>query len=325
MKEITIVTAFFSLSRESWKGFERDDEKYFQQFEFWAGIKNKVIIYVGNEEHYVKAVEIREKYGLKDKTECIIIDNIFEKDIELYNSINKAAKQPDIADYRLKPNNPEAWNGDYNYIMLMKEWCLYDAVKRGLATGMLAWLDFGFNKSVGGGGEVYVDKKDFDFLWRYDFKDKIILFPLTVLKDHPPIYQIIRDMTTFIQGCMFVVPDFLCARLWQLVRENMLSMNKLGLMDDDQTILLMSYEEEPDIFQLIPCGWCLGLKVCGGKHMKIRELDKNIKKSIYSELKRVVSNKIYSLSCKKNKKKELMRYLHKQKKSIIQNELKGYK
>ena len=32
--KITIVTAFFPLKRENWKGFERPNNKYLEYFEF---------------------------------------------------------------------------------------------------------------------------------------------------------------------------------------------------------------------------------------------------------------------------------------------------
>ena len=45
MKDITIVTAFFDINREGIKGFNRSNEKYLKAFEFWARIKNKIVVF----------------------------------------------------------------------------------------------------------------------------------------------------------------------------------------------------------------------------------------------------------------------------------------
>ena len=39
MDKITIVTAFFHIGRNNWKGFQRTDSDYFKYFEDWARLK----------------------------------------------------------------------------------------------------------------------------------------------------------------------------------------------------------------------------------------------------------------------------------------------
>lgn len=39
MSELTIVTAYFDIGRNKWKGFERGNNKYINYFKFWARIK----------------------------------------------------------------------------------------------------------------------------------------------------------------------------------------------------------------------------------------------------------------------------------------------
>ena len=69
------------------------------------------------------------------------------------------------------------------------------------------------------------------------------------------IFEIVRNMNTYIQGCMIVAPDKLWIELWNLVRKNMVALNKVGLMDDDQTILLMAYRENSKIFEFENGQW----------------------------------------------------------------------
>jgi len=70
-----------------------------------------------------------------------------------------------------------------------------------------------------------------------------------------------------------VLPASLCSKLWELNMQSMLALNKVGLSDDDQLILLMSYREKPEIFELHKSTWFMTLKECGGEHLTIKTLD----------------------------------------------------
>lgn len=314
MDKITIVTAFFHIGRNNWKGFQRTDSDYFKYFEDWARLKNDLIVYVGSEEESQKVMGIREKTGLKEKTQCVVIDDIFSVDVELFNSISKVSQYKRIKYCRLLPDNPESWNALYNYVMLMKEWCVKDAVEKGLASGTVAWVDFGFNKS----GQIYSEMEEFDFEWRYKFSDKINIFALYNLNDIPPLYEIIRDMSTFIQGGIIIAPDYLWNVLWQLVRENMLILNKIGYMDDDQTILLMSWMDKPELFDVHYCDWHMQLKLFGNDKMTLTKYNTkklNIIKRMYILFLKIVSEKYTGLK----------QYIRMQKESVIYNKNKGYR
>ena len=79
----------------------------------------------------------------------------------------------EFLDFHLQRKIPEAISSKYNYIMSIKSWCCAEAVKRGLTTEMVAWLDFGFNY----GGRFYKNAEEFNFLWEYNFSDKIHTYP----------------------------------------------------------------------------------------------------------------------------------------------------
>lgn len=252
MKEITIVTSFFDINRQSIKGFNRSNQKYIDAFKFWAHIKNKIVVF-SDKDTIEQVRKIREEYGLLDKTETIVIDDYLKIDEELFNSINKVMENKDLYDFHLQRNIPEALSSKYNYIMAIKAWCCKEAVKKQLTTEMVAWLDFGFNY----GGRFYRKEEEFDFLWEYDFSDKIHLFQINELDNLPP-FEIIRRNNSYFQGGEIVAPDYLWEELWNLVRSSMISLNKSGLADDDQVLYLMSYRQKPEIFETHKCEW-LGL------------------------------------------------------------------
>ena len=302
--KITLVTAFFPINRESWKGFERSDEKYLDYFKFWARIKNDLIIYT-DKKSSESIKKVRDDFGRKN-TKVIVIDDWAKIDEELYQSNKKALNNRLSIDFRIKPNNPESWNPDYNFMMILKEWCVMDAVKKQYAKGMIAWIDFGFNH----GGEYYTNSEEFDYEWQYNFSNKIHLFMVNKLDDLP-IFEICRRMNTYIQGDMVVAPADLWLKLWNLVRENMVALNKVGLSDDDQTLLQMSYLQKKEIFELHTSKWFSELNDYGNKKLTVKQ--EKVKKF----------PKLRAIKCKLQHRKEIREYCRKWYNILKDEEMKG--
>lgn len=252
MKDITIVTAFFDINRKNIKGFNRDNQKYVEAFKFWARIQNNIVVY-SDKNIIEQVIKIREEYGLLDKTQTVIIDDYLDIDKELYENINNSMSNKEYLQFHMQTNIPEANNSKYNYIMTLKSWCCFDAVKRGLTTDMVCWLDFGFNYN----GEFYKNSEEFNFKWKWNFTDKIHLLQVNNL-DNLPVFEIVRRNNSYIQGGEIIASKELWVKLWEMVRENMISLCKCGLPDDDQILYLMSYRDHPELFELHPCEW-LGL------------------------------------------------------------------
>lgn len=246
-KEIAIITAFFPIARENWKGFERSNNKYFEYFEFWARIQNDLVVYT-TPEYKKRILKIREKFG-RQNTKVITIDNPCTIDPEIYAALQKVAQDQLAANFRLQPKNPESWNADYNYIMLLKYWCLQDAAKDS-TSDFLAWVDFGFNH----GGELYINPENFNFKWQHNFSNKVHLFQIHD-DDKLPIFEIIRRMDTYIQGNIVLAATDLCEKLWQSVRKDLATITEIGLMDDDQILLLMLARQYPELCELHRSTW----------------------------------------------------------------------
>lgn len=243
--EITIVTAFFNIGRESWGNFARDNKKYIEYFRFWARIQNKVIIYT--DPGMADAIrEVRKDFHREDRTEIIVIDDVTQFDLKVFQAMEKALAHPLAVKFRSMPNNPESHNAYYNYIMYMKSLLVQDAIRRGLATGMVAWLDFGYNH----GGQYYIRPEEFDFLWTTDMPDdKIHMFNINEIDD-TPIFEIVRNMEVYIIGTLLLGNYILWDEMVRLCREAVLALAMCGFSDDDQTVNLMIYRKNPDLFIL---------------------------------------------------------------------------
>lgn len=263
MKEITLVTAFFDIGRESFKAIPRSNKQYVNYFKFWARMNNKLIVYT--DANTAKDVlTIRREFGLEERTEIVIIDDIYQINPDIYESIKQNSENQYFIDFRKRPKDPSN-DPRYDYVTLMKFWFLMDAAKRKYTSEFVAWIDFGFNH----GGKVFKVPEDFDFQWEYDFSERIHLFYLNKLDDKP-IFEIVRTMDDYLMMGIIMLPIHLCEKLWELSKESMAVLSKVGFVDDDQLIMLISYKSNPELFELHKSSWFLPLKEYGGTHLTVR-------------------------------------------------------
>lgn len=259
-KEVTIVTAFLDIGRENFESIPRSNEKYLQNFKYWARIKNNIIVYT-NSDISKDIMQIREEFGLADRTTIIELEDISKIEPEILNRMQEVENSQDFMDYRYTEKTTEN-KAIYNYIMLLKSYFVADAVKKNLTNEFIAWVDFGYSH----GGKNYKSSEEFDFLWEYDFEDKIYVFSVNEDKNIP-IFKIIQSMEVTISGGLMIVPRSKAEEFWELIKKQIEVLLKLGFMDDDQLLLLMAYREKKEIFKLTKERWFEAIKLTGGDHL----------------------------------------------------------
>lgn len=295
-QELTIITAFFDIGRKDFKEFSRSNEQYLKYFKFWAKIQNNIIVYT-NRIMAKKVEEVRKEFGLLEKTKVVIIDDFLKIEPQLYKEMEKIANNETFLLYRYT-DNPADNNAKYDYVMLLKSWCINDAVEKGYAVGQLAWVDFGFNH----GGDLYSNSEEFDFLWKVNLpEDKITLFSI---KDdnQKQLFQIIQSYEVYIMGAIYFVPSKLAKQFWQDNKEAMLKLIEFGFIDDDQTLLLMISRTYKERYQVIKSDWFMPLKEFGGEHLTIRKKEnkkQTLKNKIITKLRIIKRN----YNCSKRLKK----------------------
>lgn len=265
MNEITIVTAFFDIGRGNFSNLNRSNNKYIEYFKFWARMQNNLIIYSTRE--FAKEIEnIRDGFGLKNQTRVIIIDDIYSIEPEIFKRMKEVSSNPNFRNSRFFPGalSNEA---KYDYVMMLKYWCMNNAVSNNYAKGSLAWVDFGMCH----GGKVYSNTEEFNFLWQTHFDvNHIHLFSLTD-PDNITMIDTLQSLGDCITGYLFIIPDFLCNKLWELIKNSMNALIMLDYIDDDQMLLCMAYRAQPEIFDIHICDWFMALKVSGGEHLSLIE------------------------------------------------------
>ena len=137
---------------------------------------------------------------------------------------------------------PEHWCELYVLLNALKSVFVCTAIKLQLNTNeQVAWIDFGYCR----------DDQRFDpnLPWRFDCDDRMNLFHIREPDDRP-LFDIVRSGDVYFQGCHIVGPAKCWFRLRQLLDEAILSLLACGLVDDDQTALLMAYRRAPNFFQI---------------------------------------------------------------------------
>lgn len=280
MNELTIVTAFFDINRANFSRYPRTVEEYLNYFKFWARIKNKLIVYTYH-DMAIEVKKIREDFGLLDKTVIIEIDDIKKIEPDIYERMKSISNNKSFNDIRVI-NNAVSNGYKYDYVMLLKYWCLYDAVKQGHAKGMVSWMDFGFNH----GDLCFTNSEEFSFTWSTKLnKDKIHLFSLKEIDTTIPIFLHVIKLDDSIMGSPVILNSNKCEVLWHLVKTQMESLIRVGFIDDDQLLLLMSFYDSPELFEIHLSDWFMPLKENGGEHLSIRNKEIVKKKTILARIK----------------------------------------
>lgn len=243
---VSIVTAFVDIGREHWEGvknnqlippyIKRDTKTYFERFERLTRLENPIVCFT--ETKFFEQI-----LKMRDDITLVAIDNVFEDHAHLINKIGGIQLNPTFIKYVTRPSAPEYWSPQYVAINMIKSHLCSFAADQGLIkTGTSAWIDFGYVRE-----EVFCPP---GMLWKFNTRNKINIFCNNPFTHSQPIFDIIRDGSVYIQGCHIVAPDSQWKLLSKLVNESMAAMFECGLVDDDQTALLMAYRKSPEYFIL---------------------------------------------------------------------------
>jgi protein YibB len=247
-------------------------------FEFWARIQNKVIIF-GDADITEKAYEIRKKFNRAEMTELVVVENPIDCAPDVYAAMERVEKQEDYNSWRERPTDISN-EALYNYVMFLKFWMMRYVADTYPDSGTLVWLDFGFNH----GGDCYVNPEEFDFLWKHTFApDKVHLFALKDINEERG-YLKLMCMTDAIMGATFICNSKKTGNLYDNIRECVLALASLDIIDDDQMWLTMAAKRWPEMFEIHLSNWFMPIKENGGQHLSIR--DTNTEKSVVDFLKR---------------------------------------
>lgn len=240
----TIVTAFVDIGRDSWEGFrngdlvpafiKRDVDTYFERFERLCKIKNPIVCYTES-KFFERIKAIREDITL------VNIDTLWKDHATVVDLIRKVQTNDKFIDFVDNPSVPEYWSPEYVAINFFKSFFVAHANEQQLIkTPNAAWIDFGYCRE-----KLFKD----NYEWSFNCNGRINLFAVSALDD-APIFDIVKTGKVYIQGCHIVAPTKRWVELKGLMIQAMNQLLGVGFIDDDQTMLLMSWRMKPESFQV---------------------------------------------------------------------------
>ena len=253
MKKVTpiIVTAFFDIGRSDWDGtfgghklptyLKRDTETYFKRFDNLAkNINNKIIVF--------SSPDNEERLSQYDNVSYYDGSDIFESAKAKYGRrINEVQKSNDFIQFVDTPSLPEYWNPDYVLINYLKSTFVLSAYQeefKDIAYDVVAWIDFGYARD-----NVFVPQNKH---WVFEYDDannNVHLWTNAVSVDTvktSPIFKLIKNGTPLIRGCHIVSNLTGWLRLKGEMAVAIDTLLDVGLIDDDQTMLLMAARKMND-------------------------------------------------------------------------------
>jgi hypothetical protein len=245
---------------------------------------------VETEEDKARVLDIRAKQGRANQTKVVIVSDFRQIDPELSIGLYHVSKLNVQRKFRRLPNNPESWNPEYNLIMLLKYWCVSDAVSRFSLEGQVAWVDFGYRPT---GYRI-----DSDSEWNYRFSKGITLFSMAEYSNLIPLFQVVQSMDTYIMGTVVVGDVDLWPKFWGKLRDYAFSFIRLGFMDDDQIFLLMASQNN-DWCHCLSCPWGKTFSLYGGSAMQLTPCV-DVEKTKFphlSKIKRTLKICVTSITC----------------------------
>lgn len=261
MKPI-IVTGFWDVGRGKNCPIPRSNERYFQEFEQWARIRNKLIVFI-DADKTEKVKEIRRKYGLEDRTTIIPIDDIYSIESHVYKQLMQIEKEEDFT-YKLIPDAMSN-RAAFDYAWFMIYWCIAEAGKICSENEMIAWFDFGFNHM----NHCYTNMEEFDFEWEctQTNMDKIHLYSMMDISQ-VSIWDCLQFQFDTIMSPFQLIPAKLAGKMWETMKTSMNALLMMGIIDDDQMLLLIACKNFPELYEVhISEMWYLALKENGAEHL----------------------------------------------------------
>jgi protein YibB len=254
--DISIVTAFYDIGRGNLPKVKhgrelpfyqhRSVDEYLQFFSNLAKLKNEMVVYT-TPDLIETVLSIRKHYGLEHLTKVITTESYMPQRYELIKPmVQKVMDDPNYYKKVINPQLIEYWHADYVLVNIFKAWYVTDAIEKGLISNDLtAWIDFGYVRN-----DTTIPPSN---RWTYNFdREKIHFFNQHQIDPARPIDSIIYTGDVYIQGCHIVAGTKKWSTLKDLVLKNLDVLLQNNLIDDDQTLLLMSYLSSPQDCELHP-------------------------------------------------------------------------
>ena len=244
-ERVNIVTAFYDIGRGSWEGnvngqdipgfIKRSNDEYFERFARLCKLDNPITVFTQRKfSERIRAIRNDIKVGImEDIFQPTLVEGI--KDVQTNKTFLNLIDNPSL---------PEYWSPEYIIINLLKGFFVNAMIsKMSPEYDTTAWIDFGYCR----------DNVELPGSWEFDTNDLINVIsngPIDVYNT-PTILEIIKSNMVFLQGCHIIAPNNRWQEFYEDIFKAFLSLISVGLVDDDQTLLLMAYRNNPMKYRIL--------------------------------------------------------------------------
>jgi len=207
-----------------------------------AQLENDMVVFTTSDLAPIVA-NIRANEAPKSETTIVSTPHI--EDCYRETAARLADKMAAMYEYHPKfletPHYPEYWSPAYVLVNISKAdfACRAYEEQRVQDDAFAAWIDFGYCTTA----DVLPDSRR----WRYNFEPgKMHLFALRKPDSRRPIFDVVRTGDVYVTGGHMVGDLQSWKRIRDLNHNNLETLMKCGLVDDDQTLLLMSCLQAPE-------------------------------------------------------------------------------
>jgi protein YibB len=247
MSDISIVTAFYDIGRGNWSPenghpsyLHRTVDTYIERFGYMSRLCNDITVFTSSD----LADKIVNACDSDCRVKIFTFDaiNYFSKTRDIINSVQKSESYRKI----IHPSqiiNPEYWNPDYVLVTNLKPYFVNKAINMNSSINdMVAWVDFGYCRS-----EKQIPSSR---IWKYDYNSELIHLLSYKNWNNVPIEQVVASNDVYIPGAIIAATKKLWPKMLELMQSSFNKLLEKNMVDDDQGLLLYSYMQNKNLFQL---------------------------------------------------------------------------
>jgi hypothetical protein len=244
MNDILFITAYKDIGRSNWITHKRTTDDYLNYFlNILENIEYKLLVFLDDDvkEKILNICSIRENIiFLKLSDVELFYDTYLETQKNVMGSLEFQKKVP-IHRFR---KHPETWSAKYNLINHSKVNFVRHSKQLYPEYKFYSWIDFGFVRDCSS-----LPKK----LNVSKFPEKIMYqsFKTPDLNNRINAIQMLQINEPFIAGSAFIVPNSLVEKFENIYEKKIIQWEENYISDDDQSLVLQLYYENPSLFYLI--------------------------------------------------------------------------
>lgn len=247
---LCLVSAFLDIGRQDWSAFRRSLQQYFYNFLPYTKIPHEMILFMDDQhlstvQHlcqdakHIRIIPINREWMGKH----IYAYAQLPREKEIMESKNFQS----MVQHRL--HHPECSQPEYNIMQHAKiDFVMHVIANKMAEADYYAWTDFGYFQDPSRISEAGLDVNKFE-LKKINFQG---IHPLT--KQDKSIGYTLTQAPERIGGFFYLGRPDLLARYQELYHQVCQEFHRLGIVDDDQHIMIQCVFREPSLFHVATLG-----------------------------------------------------------------------